>query len=114
MLVLSRKLNEKITIGENITITVVRVSGNTIRLGIDAPRDVRVVRGELESTAERTGREDHLFKVLSDEPAADPAPTPDNTGPSVTLQSGSGLSKRPLRAYRRRLAAPVSPCSQTV
>ncbi len=114
MLVLSRKLNEKITIGENITITVVRVSGNTIRLGIDAPRDVRVVRGELEATAERTGRKDHSLKVLSDEPSVDPEPKPDDTNPSVRLQSGSGLGTRPLRGYRRRVTAAVSPCSQTV
>jgi carbon storage regulator len=48
MLVLSRKEGERLVIGENIVITVNRISGNRITLGIDAPRDVRVVRGELE------------------------------------------------------------------
>lgn len=48
MLVLSRKPNQKINIGSDITITVVKVRGNVIRLGIEAPRDVRVVRSELE------------------------------------------------------------------
>ncbi len=47
MLVLTRKLSQQIKIGDNITLTVLRVKGNTVRLGIDAPRDVRVVRSEL-------------------------------------------------------------------
>lgn len=47
MLVLTRKLKETICIGDNITITVVRVRPNSVRIGIDAPHDVRVVRGEL-------------------------------------------------------------------
>ncbi len=48
MLVLTRKANQTIQIGNDITITVLRVQGNQIRLGIEAPRQVRVVRGELE------------------------------------------------------------------
>ena len=47
MLVLTRKLREQIRIGDNITISVVRIRGNTVRVGIEAPRQVRVVRGEL-------------------------------------------------------------------
>ena len=47
MLVLSRKPNQKICIGDSITISVVRVHGNTIRLGIEAPKDIRVMRSEL-------------------------------------------------------------------
>jgi carbon storage regulator CsrA len=47
MLVLTRKLQEKITIAGNITITVLRVKGQTVRIGIEAPREIRVVRGEL-------------------------------------------------------------------
>ncbi len=48
MLVLSRKPGEQIRVGENITITVVEVRGNRIKLGIEAPRSVDVVRSELE------------------------------------------------------------------
>jgi len=48
MLVLTRKLDEAIQIGDNIKITVLRVKGNTVRIGIDAPKDVRVIRDELE------------------------------------------------------------------
>ena len=47
MLVLTRKLDEQIRIGKDVTITIVRLHGNTVRIGIDAPRDVRVERGEL-------------------------------------------------------------------
>ena len=47
MLVLTRKLNEQIQIGDNITVSVLRIKGNSVRIGISAPRDVRVVRGEL-------------------------------------------------------------------
>ncbi len=47
MLVLTRKLQEQIVIGDNIKVTILRVKGNTVRLGIEAPRQVRVVRAEL-------------------------------------------------------------------
>lgn len=49
MLVLTRKLLEKLYIGDNICITVVRLEGGQVRLGIDAPREVPVVRAELVS-----------------------------------------------------------------
>ena len=52
MLVLSRKLQQEIMIGENIKVTVLKVKGNTVRLGIEAPRSVRVIRGELEPIEE--------------------------------------------------------------
>ena len=47
MLVLSRKQQQEIVIGENVKITVLKIKGNTVRLGIEAPRDVKVIRGEL-------------------------------------------------------------------
>ena len=47
MLVLSRRLQEQIRIGDQITITILRVKGNTVRIGIEAPRDTRIVRAEL-------------------------------------------------------------------
>ncbi len=49
MLVLTRKIDEAIRIGDDIKITVLRVKGNTVRIGIEAPREVRVVRGELDA-----------------------------------------------------------------
>ena len=47
MLVLSRKIGEKLVIGDNITVVVSRLAGNRVTLGIEAPADVRIVRGEL-------------------------------------------------------------------
>lgn len=47
MLVLTRKYQEKIRIGDKITITVLRTKGKAVRLGIEAPSDVPVIRGEL-------------------------------------------------------------------
>ena len=47
MLVLTRKHQEQIRIGDNVTLTILKVKGNTVKVGIEAPRDVRVVRGEL-------------------------------------------------------------------
>jgi carbon storage regulator len=47
MLVLTRKLMEKLYIGEDICVTVVRLEGGQVRLGIEAPREVAVVRAEL-------------------------------------------------------------------
>lgn len=52
MLVLTRKVQQQLMIGDQIRITVVRIKGNTVRLGIEAPRAMRVVRAELSSNAE--------------------------------------------------------------
>jgi carbon storage regulator CsrA len=47
MLVLTRKHQEKIRIGENITITILKTKGKAVRVGIEAPAEIPVVRGEL-------------------------------------------------------------------
>ena len=51
MLVLSRKSGERIHIGDNITIEVRRVAGNRVTLALDAPRTLRILRGELAQAA---------------------------------------------------------------
>jgi carbon storage regulator len=48
MLVLSRKETERIRLGDSIVLTVVRVAGDKVRIGIDAPPDVLVLRDELQ------------------------------------------------------------------
>jgi carbon storage regulator CsrA len=58
MLVLTRKYQEKIRIGDNITITVLRTKGKAVRLGIEAPANVPVVRGELKFEAQEVGDEE--------------------------------------------------------
>ena len=47
MLVLSRKVGDKLVIDGNITVEVVRIHGNRITLGVVAPSDVKILRGEL-------------------------------------------------------------------
>jgi carbon storage regulator len=48
MLVLSRKEHERIRLGDSIVLTVVQVSGDRVRLGVEAPADVLILREELE------------------------------------------------------------------
>lgn len=47
MLVLTRKRSERIRIGDTVTITIVKIGPDAVRLGIDAPREMRIVREEL-------------------------------------------------------------------
>ena len=51
MLVLSRKTGQEIVVGDSVRITVTKVSGNRVTLGVEAPDDVRILRGELEPIA---------------------------------------------------------------
>ena len=60
MLVLSRRESEKIRLGDSIVLTIVRVSGDKVRLGIEAPPDVVVLREELESFAAKLSSEIEL------------------------------------------------------
>lgn len=57
MLILSRKIGEQIQIGPDVTVTVVRVTPNSIRLGVSAPTGVPVVRSEIRPAPEPAVRE---------------------------------------------------------
>lgn len=56
MLVLARKPGETLVIGDNIIITVVEVRGDSVRLSIDAPREVPVYRGEIHAAIVEANR----------------------------------------------------------
>lgn len=64
MLVLSRKIGEKVVIGDGIVLVVKRILGQRVTFGIEAPQDVRIVRGELprfdEPPAEKVPGANHL------------------------------------------------------
>ncbi len=48
MLVLSRKVGQRLVLDDRITITINRISGNRVQVGIEAPEDVHILRGELD------------------------------------------------------------------
>ena len=66
MLVLSRKVGERILIGDNISVTVVRITGGGVRIGVEAPENMTVIRQEL--------------KGQRDDDRAAPGPLPIRTG----------------------------------
>jgi len=68
MLVLSRKTGERIHIGENIVVEIRRIAGNRVTLALEAPRDVRILRGELQAPARE-------FREPSAEPRPSACPT---------------------------------------
>lgn len=66
MLVVTRKLGESIIIGENIEISILEVSEGTIRIGINAPKNVRILRKELISEVENENKESlkHIEEII--------------------------------------------------
>ena len=53
MLVLTRKKEETLHIGNDITLTILKIKGNSVQIGVEAPRHVRVLRGELSSRVDQ-------------------------------------------------------------
>lgn len=91
MLVLTRKQKESIKIGDSIVITILRVQGHSVRVGIEAPREVRVVRGELSASKPEEGEEKdaepHVieFRFSPDPATSDSSPRP--RGPLASLMA---------------------------
>lgn len=52
MLVLTRKVGESIKMGDDVTVTVLEVDGGKVRIGIDAPREIEIVRSEVAKNPE--------------------------------------------------------------
>jgi len=53
MLILTRRVNEKLMVGDDVTVTVLSISGNQVRIGINAPRHVPVHREEIYEKVKR-------------------------------------------------------------
>lgn len=67
MLVLSRKAGERILIGENITVTVVKLTSGGVRLGIEAPAEMPIIREELKVAIEQETEEGSARQDASSE-----------------------------------------------
>lgn len=76
MLVLSRKFNENIVIGDDIVIKVVRLEGDVVKLGIQAPASVSVHRQEVYDEIQRNNQAAVLAKGRSAVPKVTPPETP--------------------------------------
>ena len=59
MLVLSRKVGERILVGDHVTVTVVRITGGGVRLGIEAPPEMPVIREELQHELDKKDAATH-------------------------------------------------------
>ena len=116
MLVLSRKKNQSIVIDGGIEIQILQLKGGTVKIGIKAPNDVRIVRGELDMYSDMIPMEDHqrdahtpagdfLAEVEATENEIQSVPTQSVRTQSVRTQSvqthsadtpGGSLNERPL------------------
>lgn len=97
MLILSRKLNESIIIDGRITVKVVRVDGDVVKLGIDAPLDVPVHREEVYEEIRKSNREaitQHIGSLpkLTTNGAASPGPHSKQTPAGSPAQPRHGAS----------------------
>jgi carbon storage regulator len=98
MLVLSRKKGEQIRIGDDIVITIHRVSGNRVSIGIEAPASHRIVRGELQAIAD-------AFKA----PVAQSTPAPRKITRSTPNTAPEAMSP----SVENRIAAHLPPAMRT-
>jgi carbon storage regulator CsrA len=99
MLVLTRKANEQIQIGDHVVITILQVKGQSVRIGIEAPREIRVLRSELP----RTENEPMETQSIESAPRPRRAKTPRIHGESQRAM----LANSPLLARAAPLAMRV-------
>ncbi len=91
MLMMTRRAGQKIVIGDGITIEIVEVAGNTVRLGVDAPRSVPVYREEIWTAVRAENEAAATAATTATElPAAPPAAAP-ATVPSYSAVSPSAI-----------------------
>ncbi len=70
MLILSRKESERICLGDSVVLTIVRIQGDKVRIGVEAPNDVRILRRELEVTSLESTRLPNGVRVEQNRRAA--------------------------------------------
>ena len=67
MLILSRKVDEKIKIGNDITLTIIELKGDQVKVGVEAPKDVKVFRQEVFEEIQRENKDAATASALSEE-----------------------------------------------
>lgn len=71
MLILTRRVDERIFIGDDITLCVLDIEGNRVRLGLEAPKDVAILREEVQQRyADKASNDDHHPGPASDKQSA--------------------------------------------
>ena len=101
MLVLTRKNQEQIRIGDNITISILKVRGNSVRIGIEAPRDIRVLRGELPTFEAMEELEVEI------EQAAPAETTSDSADEEATVSELEWVVMKKLAGRKKKACLPV-------
>ena len=115
MLVLTRKLQQQIKIGEQITVTILKMKGNTVRVGIDAPRDVRVIRGELPKEGAAQEAANHEApQILESAAAAVTAPVADSSVADSEPRNITPAFAKPLLPWNDATRATISPSPLSV
>jgi carbon storage regulator len=108
MLVLSRKLFERIQIGDEITVTVVAVRGGQVRIGISAPDDVRIQRSELlhkPATEKASKRPAQRAGTDADRTAKPPSHPEATVTPSTSAAGRTWTMRAPLARFTPKQAA---------
>ena len=82
MLVLTRKLNQSITLGDNIRLTVLAIENDRVSIGVDAPREIRIFRSELlegtrKSNVDSFSSQYIPVKMMTSKPVPKPEPKPE-------------------------------------
>ena len=85
MLVLTRKVGEKITIGDDVTIVVSRISGTRVALAIEAPRNMKVLRGELQPFARAPDGAEGKERPVGSSALAPPVAAPEHVPHSTPM-----------------------------
>jgi carbon storage regulator len=73
MLVLSRRESQRIRVGDSVVVTIVKIGGDKVRVGIDAPSDVLVLRDELEVWDKTDGTSGLTVETSTHEPLTSPS-----------------------------------------
>jgi carbon storage regulator CsrA len=96
MLVISRKIGQQVRIGDQITVTIIKTQGKTVRVGIEAPRELKILRTELPPLPAAALRTNNLTDGMEDAVGMSRSP-----GPSATDKSAGDRRRRGRDAMNR-------------